>query len=155
MAHSPQGEPLHGNFSFAPAQPRNGRGESVAYVRGQHKLVGRDKVKGVPLHLGNVDAGSIPSYKAGWSSRESCKQEIHETADDGSPFLLYDLEKDPSERHDLSREMPELLERLIARVDELGQSAWQTPRSYLYGNMKCVAQMNFRKAFEAVISPHD
>lgn len=141
VAHQGNGNPLPAAFGFDEATPREGRGESVAFLQGRYKLVGRDRTKGAPASAngGDAKAASLNTgAKTGWTTRDSCVAE-HAPPDGGErPWLLFDLEADVSERHDLSAELPQVVDAMVARADELGRTAFQTPHSIDYLGLDCV-----------------
>ena len=141
VMHQGNGNSLPNAFSFDERQPREGRGESVAYVQGKYKLIGRDRTKGAPASAngGESKAASLNNgAKTGWTARESCVAEHAPPDESHRPFLLFDLEADIAERHDLSAELPGVVDAMAARADELGRTTFQTPHSIDYLGLDCV-----------------
>jgi len=160
VAHTPQGRPLPPFFSFANGTRREGRGESVAYVRGKYKLLGRDLYKGAPAivngivsHKRSKDVAVAKGLKTGWTSRGDCAVEPDRDAASTAMYLLFDLDADPAERRDLAAQRPELLAEMVARVDALGAESYQTPTHGASYGLRCVKREEADEAYGGYYGP--
>jgi arylsulfatase I/J len=122
---------------------------------------------------GGIEIAPGAAQMAGWTSRSSCEPlavggadapvQINELGHSygkgaeameraalraaGKPYLLFDLEADPGEHRDLSAQRPELLARLVKRMDALGQSAYQRVMVEETEDLWCLGPWGYQKRF--------
>jgi arylsulfatase A-like enzyme len=135
---------------LVPSVAQGGGGESVAFISGQYKLIGRDPVKGVsPDYIPSrgKDFKSMIT-RSGWSYRTEAMPNLKigfnnpdglAPAGGDSEFMLFDLEADPSETNDLAAELPDVVATLAVRMDELGRGVYQpVPIHERGGGLWCI-----------------
>eukprot|EP01062_Namystynia_karyoxenos_P038920 TRINITY_DN2828_c0_g1_i1.p1 TRINITY_DN2828_c0_g1~~TRINITY_DN2828_c0_g1_i1.p1 ORF type:complete len:558 (+),score=141.16 TRINITY_DN2828_c0_g1_i1:102-1676(+) len=140
LAFCPQGGEIGGGGCLGTAWVNNGSRQipdNAALISGRHKLVWGTQ---------HNDGGWVGPV---WPNGTEVP-----TDDPGCPDgCLFDIFADPSEKHDLKAELPDIFARLKERMLDVGVTAWQTNYSDVEDPAKCLSPLKLKKKYNDFLAP--